>query len=672
MTVKPFIFAPPVKQIEYTGGESRLPTLISLITTGTIPEYVMSSIYSLSEILPVGKEWGFHFSTSRRGHIAGKLESDLSDAERVMRLRLANEDEQAEIKTAGGYRIIIDEKSQDFITIIARDNAGFFYAALTLKQLLQQIDRPTQRIPNLLITDYPDFARRGVMLDISRDKVPNRETLEHLISILSELKINELQLYTEHTFAYKDHEAVWRDASPMTPGDIQWLDELCKDYGIDLVPNQNSFGHFHRWLMHDEYKHLAEDPDGVDWSFMLTTPRPFSLAAAVPEVIPFMDKLYDELLPNFTSQYFNVGGDETADLGKNRSKEYVEELGTGRAYLEFVSKLAGLVEKRGKTMQFWGDIIIDYPILVKELPKNIVALEWGYEADHPFEAHCKVFAESGVPFYVCPGTSSWLSLLGRTDNAMGNIDSAAKHGKANGAIGYLITDWGDYGHHQPTSVSYLGYLYGACRAWDAEAPISREDLVAMLNKFAFRDSDEQMGDLALEFGEVYKIFDGYANRNCSVVVRSLYFPLADLDVKPMPGQKKPITIGDTERAQLEQMISRIDELLSRLDRPKVDYHLTYNRSKTAYDIAARLFRHACKRLLILPLMRDEGRAAEFARAKYELAAELRPLMGEYAAQWLARNKVGGLGDSLTRFARVLAEYEQSDTPRPGGDARATA
>ena len=66
-------------------------------------------------------------------------------------------------------------------------------------------------------------------------------------------------------------------------------------------------------------------------------------------------------------------------------------------------------------------------------------------ADHPFAEHGAQFAASGIPFYVCPGTSAWCSLAGRTDNALGNLRSAAESGLQYGAAGYLITDWGDPG-----------------------------------------------------------------------------------------------------------------------------------------------------------------------------------------------------------------------------------
>ena len=49
------------------------------------------------------------------------------------------------------------------------------------------------------------------MLDVSRCKVPTMQTMYELIDLLSDLRYNELQLYIEHTFAFKDHDIVWQD-----------------------------------------------------------------------------------------------------------------------------------------------------------------------------------------------------------------------------------------------------------------------------------------------------------------------------------------------------------------------------------------------------------------------------------------------------------------------------
>ena len=105
------------------------------------------------------------------------------------------------------------------------------------------------------------------MFDVTRDRVPTLQTLFDLVDLLAGLKLNQLQLYTEHTFAYRGHEVVWQDASPITGEEVLTLDAYCRERYVELVPNQNSFGHMHRWLKHEEYVHLAESAEGMMHSF---------------------------------------------------------------------------------------------------------------------------------------------------------------------------------------------------------------------------------------------------------------------------------------------------------------------------------------------------------------------------------------------------------------------
>jgi len=240
------------------------------------------------------------------------------------------------------------------VLLCAGGTAGRYYGLRTLSQWIGGRDW----VEAVTIEDWPDFPVRGVMLDISRDKVPSQNTLCQIIPLLAGWKINQVQLYMEHTFAYEGHEVVWENASPMTASEIRALDQLCQLHHIELVPNQNSFGHMHRWLKHDAYKHLAEVPEGVEHAFSPER-EPFGLCPSEPDCLTFLDGLYEQLLPCFSSRAFNVGLDETIDLGKGRTAEKCKALGTGRVYLEFVESIAALVHSRGFEMQcgrtlFWN------------------------------------------------------------------------------------------------------------------------------------------------------------------------------------------------------------------------------------------------------------------------------------------------------------------------------
>lgn len=399
-----------------------------------------------------------------------------------------------------GYRLEIAPAG---ITIEYRDHAGLRAASATLRQLIRERGA---RLPCLLIEDYPDFPRRGVMLDVSRGRVPNLETLLNLVEQLASFKINEFQLYTEHTFAYRHYEPVWQGWGPLTGDDILRLDQRCRELGIDLVPNQNSFGHLRYFLEHPLLKPLAEVPapyEGTGGTFLR---YPTTLAPTNHGTMPFLRELFDELLPHFTSSNFNVGCDETWDLGRGQSKAACERLGKGRVYFEFLKKIHREVEKRGKRMMFWGDIILHHPDLIAELPENIVALNWGYEASHPFAKETATFKRSNVPFYVCPGTSTWMTLLGRHENAFANLRAAAEAGAKNGAIGFLNTDWGDGGHPQPLAVSLPLLVLGAGLSWCRKS-YKDELLEPVLSRDVYNDPTGHAAKAALALGLAHRKFD---------------------------------------------------------------------------------------------------------------------------------------------------------------------
>lgn len=109
-----------------------------------------------------------------------------------------------------GYALTIGKGG---IEIAFHDTPGLRAAMATLRQLVREYGR---RLPCVRIRDWPDFLRRGVMLDVSRGRVPKLETLLDLVDRLADFKINELQLYTEHTFAYRKYKSAWKGWAHLT------------------------------------------------------------------------------------------------------------------------------------------------------------------------------------------------------------------------------------------------------------------------------------------------------------------------------------------------------------------------------------------------------------------------------------------------------------------------
>ena len=541
-----------------------------------------------------------------------------------------------------GYRLKISPRG---ILIEAQDEAGIFYACCTLIQLIQFYtflpDRtrqvPLGCLPCAEIYDQPDFLHRGVMLDVSRDKVPTMETIFDLVDLLASWKINQLQLYTEHTFAYQMHPEVWAEASPFTGEEILKLDVYCRERYIELVPNQNSFGHFERWLKLPRYKPLAEAPDGFDFPWG-HNPGPFSLCPLDPGSLSLLQGLYDELLPHFSSRQFNVGCDETFDLGQGRSKSECERLGTGHVYLDFLLKIYHEVTSRGYQMQFWGDIIIAHPDLVDELPKDVIALEWGYEGEHPFDQHGERFAQAGIPFYLCPGTSAWNSLAGRTENCLMNLANAAISGTKHGADGYLIADWGDNGHWQALPVNYLGFAAGAAYAWSYQAN-QNLDIREALNLYAFRDTSRTMGPILYDLGNVYQQVE-ILPVNASALFHVLQKPISEWQEYWQP--ESALRLFHHTLDNLDQITPKIAQFSSK----RSDEALL----KREFILTVNLLHHACMRGLYA-----------YGSSEYSpvpLSHNLEDIITEYRQVWLLRNRPGGLDDSLTHFNIAKKEYQE--------------
>ena len=263
------------------------------------------------------------------------------------------------------YKIKIDKNG---VSVTYGDSVGAYRAVTTLLQLIRENGKT---LPFVDIHDFPDIKRRGFMLDISRNRVPKLSEILKLIDLMADLKYNEFQLYLEnHSFEYVAYPEYSKDIEGLTPFEVMQIVEYCRDRYIDVVPNQNSFGHLYQWVQKPELRELELSPG--DFSINPLDSRSFDL----------LNNIYDSLLPCFTSELFNVGCDEVGGLeSSEKIKEACEKYGVATVYVNHLLKLHGMLKDRGKRMLFWADIIFNYPEKIAELPKDMVPLVCVYEAD---------------------------------------------------------------------------------------------------------------------------------------------------------------------------------------------------------------------------------------------------------------------------------------------------
>ena len=454
------------------------------------------------------------------------------------------------------YRLQISPQQ---IILSASEPVGIFHGLQTLCQIIDNQEF-TQNLPCLEIEDFPTLERRGFMLDVSRCKVPTMESLYSLIDLLARLHINEFQLYIEHTFAFEEHQEVWKDASPFTADEIRLIDRYCQDRFIELVPNLNSFGHFERWLMHKNYKHLAECPDGFkrENPYIVrdhgTTLKP-NLAS-----LNFINSLYAEYLPNFSSNKFNVGMDEPWELGQGWSKNEVQAKGKDKVYLEHLEGIRKLVQSHGKEMQFWADVLLEEPKNAKLLPTSASPIIWGYEPSHPFAEQAETISACGLPYCLAPGTGTWRSFSGRWPNSRANIDAAISNVQRYKGEGILLTSWGDCGNHQPWATLYPPLLYGAAQAWNGKR-INDTSLISGMDQLLFKNQINTASGALIELGKLDQIINSDIP-NTSLCWHILFSPLPQKLVKHLK-EKHEISqfeAGLTHLQSIRESISTCNKL----------------------------------------------------------------------------------------------------------------
>ncbi len=354
------------------------------------------------------------------------------------------------------YRLSVREEG---IALSYSCEEGLFRAVTSLYQLIKTRGG---RLPLCEIEDAPQIERRGYMLDISRGRMPKVETFKKIIDYLAALKYNELQIYMEgHVFKFASFPQYTADFDCLNAADLKEIQEYCKARFIDLVPNQNSFGHMGRWLTKPELSHLAVAPEGGKGG---------TINPLLPESYELIDRIYGDLLPLHESEFVNVGFDEAGGLGKYQLEEVCKKYGKDNVFMDWLNKIADLCRnKYGKRVQFWSDMINSYPDAFRRIPEGAVILEWGYEYKSMprMAANCAGYQSKGLDFYLCPSCNTHLAFTGRNETTLFNIRSSAEIAVKTSAKGLLLTDWGcDCG--QPTFLVWSAFpiAFAAQCAWN--------------------------------------------------------------------------------------------------------------------------------------------------------------------------------------------------------------
>jgi hexosaminidase len=544
-----------------------------------------------------------------------------------------------------GYLIMADARQ---VIVAGKTSAGTFYGMQTLKQLVRG-EGANAFIPSVKIVDWPTMRWRGVSDDISRGPVPTVDYIKRQLRTFAYFKLNMHSFYMEHTFASETHPLIGPEGGSLTPAEIRELVAYARKYHIEVVPEQQTFGHLHKALRLQKYSDLAETPYGD------------VLSPQQPGSYKLVADWYKELNALFPGQFFHIGADETFELGEGQSRAQAQAKGVGGVYFEHLNRVRDLLQPYNRKLMFWGDIALNHPDLIGNVPKDLIVMNWQYGARDDFWSSIKPFQDAGLQQFVCPGANNWNQIFPNLEAASKNITNFVRDGQKAGAIGMMNTTWDDDGEAL-FEMTWHPIALGAAASWQ-EGAVDVDKFDGDFDWSFFRNDGDQFGKAARALGRV--------NSTLGIATSDEVFWR-----DPFTTQFQTLARNNVDRIkQMRLMVEEANESLTRNEK-RARRNLT---AVAPMKFAAQRFDHLGRRYQMVQKFSDEywnaylnlGDRAKARKLRYyhgaiynnnrEMAEELAILKEGYRRQWLAENRPYWLESVLARYDQMISIWLAKST-----------
>ncbi|MBO6024035.1 MAG: family 20 glycosylhydrolase [Bacteroidales bacterium] len=528
------------------------------------------------------------------------------------------------------YRMTINP---NFIRLEATSNTGLFYATQSLKQLYRYSflkNKGEVTIPCMTITDWPNFKIRAWQDDISRGPIVSMDYLKRLIPMMAECKLNAFSLYTEHTFKTKCHPDV-APTDAFTAEEIKELENYCKPYHIQIIGNQQCFGHFEEILCNPFYSDLADTKGNLN--------------PAKEETYQFLEDHLREVARAYKSPYFNINCDETESLGQGYAKAYVDSVGQTTAYYQHINRVNRMLRPYRKRVMMWGDIADKHPEILDNLDKDISLIAWSYVGSDSFDDFLQPYVKSGRNYFVAPGASLSERVWPKHYEFKANITNLCRDGYKNGAMGVINTCWDDFGESL-THCALYGLALGAETSWNPTTTLERDTEANFTTHFLGSLSDGISKHLD-ELSEWTKI-DGIGKFTAMTEPMTPFYPALVSDSIKGLNQKAFVSLSALEKTLVN-------------DKKQVKCNVDFfDNALYAVHRMQWCAKRNMTRCQLYRTYNDPSKAniAESQRMVQELMTTLHDLKNEYVNVWNIESRPYWLDVNMKKYDDIAKELQQ--------------
>ena len=281
------------------------------------------------------------------------------------------------------------------IIINATTDLGALHALETLLQMLQN-NSTSYYFPTAMITDFPRFTWRGIMIDVARHFQPI-DVIKRNLDAMAAVKMNVFHWHLVDDQGWrielKKHPKLTEMASDgnyYTQEEIKNIVKYAADRGILVVPEIDVPGHGTAILT--AYPEIGSKVMNLDSNtFESKTKAPkvityslernagvFSptLDPSNPKTYQLLSEIFDEVCPLFSGSYFHIGGDENEgkDWDSNpKIQEFMKKnklANNHELQTYFTMKLIPMLKKHGKQLMGWEEI------MTENMSKDAIIHSW--------------------------------------------------------------------------------------------------------------------------------------------------------------------------------------------------------------------------------------------------------------------------------------------------------
>lgn len=270
------------------------------------------------------------------------------------------------------------EVAEQSVRITARGTAGLIWGLQTLWQLMApQAGGNEILLEAQVIRDAPQYAHRGLMLDVARHFFP-LETVKRLLDAMSLLKLNrfhwhltdeqgwriEIKRYPLLTGVGSIRRETRGDGvvhqGYYTQREIAEAVQYAGMLGIEIIPEIDMPGHFGAAVAAYPELSCRKEPIEVRTTFGIF---PEIACAGSEQTYEFLEGVLDEVCALFPGRFVHLGGDEVPKVRWKECpacREKMRQEGFEKAGLlqqHMMNRLARFVRERGKTAICWNDCV---------------------------------------------------------------------------------------------------------------------------------------------------------------------------------------------------------------------------------------------------------------------------------------------------------------------------